>query len=377
VVAIFLAVLPAVAEAQSITTTQEAAAQGADANPAAARVVVEPGDSLWSISAEMLGAGATPQQVAKGAEQIYVLNRDQIGPDPNLIFPGQKFSLPAAMGRAEAPRRPDAKAATPPAAREGAQTAAAAASPKENSASHAISAEKAPAVESEAPSLPKVADAAPAVPAARQVASEDPPTTGSPVAPLLRDARSVATSAASAVDESLAAVRAAADDRRTLGWTILALTVLVGALMAWRLPMRRTTRWEAQRWGMPTGYYGGGSYTSYSGSPEVPTAEVPTVKPVESWERLAEQLTPAEHHSEALLSEDLLGEDLQEHLHHHERSPAGVALVALEQRTNGSKANGAGTEAPSNGALPNEEPPSGEPPKGGVQAAPRRRESIA
>jgi nucleoid-associated protein YgaU len=334
-----VAVLPAVAEAQSIATSQEAR----DANGGAERsvVVVRAGDSLWSISAERLGVGATPQQVAEGAERIYALNRDQIGPDPNLIFAGQKLSLPA-MGSAEAPR-PDAKA-TQPAVREGAATAAAA-SPKGDSASYATRTEKAPAVGSEAPSLPKVTDAAPAVPAARQVASEDSPTNGSPFAPLLRDARSVATSAASAVDESLLkAVRAAADERRTLGWVILALTVLVGVLMAWRLPMRRTTRRDAERWGMPTDYYygDGGSYTSESA-----TLDKSTAKPEESGEQLAEQLTPAAHHSEALL-----GEDLQEHLHHHERSPAGV------------------TEAPPNGG-----PPNGGPPNGGVQAA-RRRESV-
>ncbi len=351
VVVAMLAVLPAVAEAQSIAAATSQEAHEADANAAAHSVVVvvvAPGDSLWSISAERLGAGATPQQVTKGAQQIYALNRDQIGPDPSLIFVGQRLSVPA-MGSAEAPRadapraeaprvdapRPDAKP-TPPAAREGAATttttaaAAAASRPKGGHAESATRTEKAPSLGSEKPSLPNVADAAPAVPAARQVASEDSPTNGSPLAPLLGDVRSVATSAASAVDENLAAVRAAADDRRTLGWTILALTAFVGVLMAWRLPMKRTTRSDVERWGIPTGYYGGGSYASYWGNPDVPTA-----KPVEeSRERLAEQLTPA-----------------------------GVALAALEPSTNGSKANGSKANAARTDA----------PPNGGIQAA-RRRE---
>src|SRR5215217_1115412 len=67
------------------------------AKAAKGELVVEPGDSLWSISEEHIGPGATPEQIAYEVQRIFELNRDQIGEDPNLIFPGQKFFLiPAA-----------------------------------------------------------------------------------------------------------------------------------------------------------------------------------------------------------------------------------------------------------------------------------------
>ena len=77
-----LALYPTVAEAQGTSS------QGTSS------VVVRPGDSLWSISREQLGQSATPQQIANGVEQIYALNHNRLGSDPNLIFAGQKLLLP-------------------------------------------------------------------------------------------------------------------------------------------------------------------------------------------------------------------------------------------------------------------------------------------
>jgi nucleoid-associated protein YgaU len=94
-----LALFPTVAEAQSITTQEAAASQDADANPAAARVVVEPADSLWSISTERLGADATLGQIDREVERIYALNQNRIGADPNLIFPGQVLLVAPAEGK--------------------------------------------------------------------------------------------------------------------------------------------------------------------------------------------------------------------------------------------------------------------------------------
>src|SRR3712207_5929886 len=83
--AALLALSPSVAKAQGIDPPKDT--QGTE------RVVVVPGDSLWSISREHLRPNATPQQIATAVERIYALNRNQIG-DPNLIFAGQKLSLP-------------------------------------------------------------------------------------------------------------------------------------------------------------------------------------------------------------------------------------------------------------------------------------------
>ena len=89
-----LAALPAVAQAQEgRAAMQEAPVANRGAAVASARVVVRPGDTLWSISSEQLGPNATSQQIAAEAERIYALNRDLIGPDPNLIFSGQKLSF--------------------------------------------------------------------------------------------------------------------------------------------------------------------------------------------------------------------------------------------------------------------------------------------
>ena len=69
------------------------------------RLVVRPGDSLWSISQEKIGSGATPQQVAYEVERIFELNRDRIGDDPNLIFPGQELLVEPAL-KPTAPEEP-------------------------------------------------------------------------------------------------------------------------------------------------------------------------------------------------------------------------------------------------------------------------------
>src|SRR5215218_5575503 len=71
-------------------------AMEATAFAAKGELVVEPGDSSWSISEEHIGPGATPERIAYEVQRIFELNRDQIGENPNLIFPGQKLLKPAA-----------------------------------------------------------------------------------------------------------------------------------------------------------------------------------------------------------------------------------------------------------------------------------------
>ena len=75
------------AATSTVTTTSQSAYE-----PAAA-LVIEPGDSLWAIAQERLGPEATAQQVAEETARIYGLNRERIGDDPNLIFPGQELLL--------------------------------------------------------------------------------------------------------------------------------------------------------------------------------------------------------------------------------------------------------------------------------------------
>lgn len=55
--------------------------------PPAKTYTVKKGDSLWAIAKKELGSGAR-------YTEIYSLNKDTIGKNPNLIYPGQVFTLP-------------------------------------------------------------------------------------------------------------------------------------------------------------------------------------------------------------------------------------------------------------------------------------------
>lgn len=57
-------------------------------------VVVKSGDSLWSIVAAALGPYASDVDVAASWPDWYRANRETIGTNPNLIFPGQILHAP-------------------------------------------------------------------------------------------------------------------------------------------------------------------------------------------------------------------------------------------------------------------------------------------
>src|SRR5919107_5639268 len=124
--AVLVALLPAVATAEETPRTNARVnAQDTAVRPAH-HVVVAPGDRLWSISERQLGPGATGSQIARGVERIYALNRDLIGADPDLIFVGQRFTLPRLLERHGAERH--ASGRVPRKAREAAKAAHAEAS---------------------------------------------------------------------------------------------------------------------------------------------------------------------------------------------------------------------------------------------------------
>jgi LysM repeat protein len=252
-----LAALPERAEAQGTSST--GAAQGTD------RVVVAPGESLWSISQERLGPQAAPPRIAREVERIYALNRSRIGPDPNLIFPGQELSLPPTAGQPASAGAPLAREATGGAQAGSKGSAAAERGPAQAARTTVVAQKKrAPDRVAEAPNLPKAVET-PAVGSPAEDASPRPS-----VAPLLERASSTFASAASALGETLTQIRAA-------GWRLLLvvgtwlLTFALVVLMVWKLPMRRTTRWDAERWGIPMGYGARGyEETSYEETSRVP-----------------------------------------------------------------------------------------------------------
>jgi DNA-binding CsgD family transcriptional regulator/LysM repeat protein len=254
--AVVLALSPAVAEAQGIARTNDPQQIGTE------RIVVSPGDSLWSISEQRLGPNATAQQIASETERIYALNQNQIGADPNLIFPGQELSAPPAVVGGGEPSTTEpstgatsAPEATAPAEASSTDRAAAKSSGMADQASRtpigATEGEDEKAsdpVAAAAVNLPEVAAAAP-VPAVRALAAKASPR--SPVESFARTVRSAVSAAESAVvgafppDEYLG--------RKLLGLGIVLLTLIVCGLMAWKLPLRRSVG-DSAAWGIPRGY---------------------------------------------------------------------------------------------------------------------------
>ena len=56
--------------------------------------VVSSGESLWSITASLLGPDATTQAISAQWPLLYEANADLIGPHPDLIYPGTVLTLP-------------------------------------------------------------------------------------------------------------------------------------------------------------------------------------------------------------------------------------------------------------------------------------------
>ena len=60
----------------------------------AGSVVVRPGDSLWRLAAEHLPSTARRADVAAAWPAWWSANRAVIGPDPDLLHPGQRLAVP-------------------------------------------------------------------------------------------------------------------------------------------------------------------------------------------------------------------------------------------------------------------------------------------
>lgn len=58
------------------------------------QVVVGPGDTLWSLARSTLPPTADADTVDRRWRDIYRANRRLVGPDPDLILPGQRLVLP-------------------------------------------------------------------------------------------------------------------------------------------------------------------------------------------------------------------------------------------------------------------------------------------
>jgi len=57
-------------------------------------VTVRPGDTLWALAAARLPTGADDVRVDRAWHTWYSANRRVVGPDPNLLLPGQRLRVP-------------------------------------------------------------------------------------------------------------------------------------------------------------------------------------------------------------------------------------------------------------------------------------------
>lgn len=67
-------------------------------------VIVRSGDSLWSITDDLLGPGTEdPAMIAATWPRLHDANHDVIGQDPDLLVPGQELVVPTALTSQEKP----------------------------------------------------------------------------------------------------------------------------------------------------------------------------------------------------------------------------------------------------------------------------------
>ena len=273
-------VLPNTAEAQDMSSVADAqgdnellaphsmvVAEEPASAPAthATAVIVNPGDSLWSIQ-ERLHPEAPPQQIALEVNQLYELNQDRIGGDPNLIFPGQEFLVPPAAVPPAVPPAAVPPAVPPAVMAEPAAPAAAPAASPALSAEEPVPAEPAASEDLARSEGPAATPVEPSTP--QPVASEEPATPEQVTEPVNEPVNEPAAPSNNApTDEETASPLAGIVDplidfydnhkggeRQLLGVGILVLTALVAILMAWRLPMKRSVD-SPTAWGIPGGYY--------------------------------------------------------------------------------------------------------------------------
>jgi hypothetical protein len=67
-------------------------------------VVVQPGDNLWRLAEVRLPGSARAPEIARRVELLHRANREVIGPDPDLILPGQRLVVPPRSDHHQHPR---------------------------------------------------------------------------------------------------------------------------------------------------------------------------------------------------------------------------------------------------------------------------------
>ena len=229
--AVVLAVSPATAIAKVTPLANDLQVTDRAAG-AAKRVVVAPGDSLWSISAKWLGPEATTQQIADGVERIHAVNQKQLGSNPNLILAGQSLLLPSDVeqqspdpGRDESARHAGKPTASSPplrAANNGSDTVAGAAV---GEADH--KAKQALDVRSQPTSVPELAQVAPVAAVGSLAPNDSPPLLAKSVA---SKTRSVLSAVVATAGEAFSL--RSYSGRKLLGGALLAISTVLAFILA-------------------------------------------------------------------------------------------------------------------------------------------------
>ena len=217
---LLLVLFPGRAEAQE---QQE----GQAANNAQTTTTVQPRESLWTMAQARLAPDPAPQRIALEAERIYALNRDRIGPDPDLILAGQELLVPPVTEPATGEVVTTPQSATPEPASPEPTTVW---PEEENPASAATSVEEQPAPTAELPVLPEAES--------NFTVREIVPQASTLISPF------------SDLSDT--------ERRRVLGVGILFVTLVLALLMAWRLPLSRTVGGSSSSWGSYGEAYGAG-----------------------------------------------------------------------------------------------------------------------
>lgn len=80
----------------------ESSSDPAASPQSASTVVVRPGETLWSITDDLLGpAPDHPSEIATSWPLLHEANRDVIGTDPDLLEPGQVLTVPDSLSSQE------------------------------------------------------------------------------------------------------------------------------------------------------------------------------------------------------------------------------------------------------------------------------------
>ncbi len=84
--------LPQLPAPASSTAPDRPSADAAGTRPR--RTTVRPGECLWTIAERLLPSRADTTDVAALTAALYAENRAVIGPDPGLVFPGTRLTVP-------------------------------------------------------------------------------------------------------------------------------------------------------------------------------------------------------------------------------------------------------------------------------------------